>query len=85
MFGPDHVLIFSIDDKAKVPVGITAATKQAPMVMHMTYEIRLPDHNFVFATFHKLTPSVYATCEITKCSSKSDFSISYSGPIHIVI
>ena len=85
MFAPDSVLVLSIDDKAKVPIRITAATKQAPMVMHMTYEIRLPDHDFVVATLQKLTPSVYAACEITKCSSKSDFSISYSGPMHIVI
>ena len=27
----------------------------------------------------------YAACEIAKCSSKSDSSISYSGPMHIVI
>ena len=53
--------------------------------MHMTYEIRLPDHDFVVATLHKLTPSVYAACEIVKCSSKSDSSISYSGPMHIAI
>ena len=51
----------------------------------MTYEIRHPDHDFVVAILQKLTPSVYAACEITKCSSKSDFSISYSGPMHIVI
>ena len=85
MFVADSVLVLSIDNKAKVPIGITAATKQASVVMHMTYKIRLFDHNFVVATLHKLTPSVYAACEITKCSSKSDFSKSYSGPMHIVI
>ena len=37
------------------------------MVMHMTYGIRLPDHD-VNATSHKLTQSVYATCKITRCS-----------------
>ena len=35
-FGPDSLLVLSTDDKAKVPIGITTATKQAPMVMHMT-------------------------------------------------
>ena len=85
MFGPDSVVVLSIDDKAKVPTGITAATKQAPIVMHMTYKIRLPDHEFVVATLYKLTPSVYVACEITKCSSKRDFNISYSGPMRIVI
>ena len=50
MFGPDSVLVLSSDDKAKIPIGIRAATKQTPMVMHVTYEIRLPDHDFVVAT-----------------------------------
>ena len=73
--GQDSVLVLSIDDKAKIPIGITAATKQVPMVMYMTYEIRLPDHNFLVATSHKLAPSVYPACEITRCSIKSDFII----------
>ena len=85
MFGPADVLVLSIDDKAKVPIGITAATKQAPLVMHMTYEIRLPDHDFVVAPKHKLTPSVYAACEIKKRSNNSDHEISYSGPLYIAI
>ena len=84
MFGRDSVIVLSIDDKAKVPIGITAAIKQAPMVMHMIYEIRLPDYDFIVATSHKLTPSVYADCEITRSSSKSDFNI-YGGPMHIII
>ena len=66
VFGPDSVLVLSTDNRVKVPNGITAATKQAPMVMHVTYEVRLPEHEFVVATSHKLTPSVYAACEITK-------------------
>ena len=53
--------------------------------MHMTYEITLSDYDFVVATSHKLTPSVYAAFEIMKSSSKSDFNISCSGPMHIVI
>ena len=52
--------------------------------MHMTYKIRLLDYVFVVAS-HKLTPSIYAACEITKSSRKSDFNISYSGPMHTVI
>ena len=58
------VFVLSADNKAKVPIGVTAVVKQAPLIMHASYEIRLPDHNFVKATKHKLTPSVYATCEI---------------------
>ena len=58
------VFVLSADNKAKVPIGVTAVIKQAPLIMHASYEIRLPDHNFVKATKHKLTPSVYAACEI---------------------
>ena len=58
------VFVLLADNKAKVPIGVTAVIKQAPLIMHTSYEIRLPDHNFVKATKHKLTPSVYAACEI---------------------
>ena len=43
---------------------MTAATKQTPLAMHISDEVRLPDHDFVKATKHKLTPSVYAGCEL---------------------
>ena len=76
MFRPDSVLVLSIDDKTRVPIEITAATKQALMVMHM---------RFVAATLHKLNPSVFAACEITKSSSKSDFNTLYSGPMHMML
>ena len=33
LFGPENVFVLSID-KAKVPVGVTAATKQASMIIH---------------------------------------------------
>ena len=48
----------SCDDKARVPIGLTAANKQAPLLMHMEYKIKLPDRDFVIATKHKLIPSV---------------------------
>ena len=58
-FGEKCVFVISMDDKAKVPIGVTAATKQAPLMMHVSYEVRLPDHDFVKATKHKLSPLVY--------------------------
>ena len=64
VFGNKTVFPVSIDDKAKIPIGITAAKSQVPLVMHMEYEIRLPDHDFVKAAKHKLTPSAYAACQI---------------------
>ena len=85
LYGSECAFVLPVDDKAKVPIGVTAAKYQVPMVMHMTYEIRLTDHNFVKATKHKLTPSVYAACEIKATSAKQDPEISYSGPTYISI
>ena len=45
LLGPREVTFHSQDDKAKVPIGITAASKQAPLLMHMEYKIILPDHD----------------------------------------
>ena len=67
--GAKCVCVISMDDKAKAPIGVTAATKQAPLMMHVSYEVRLPDHDFVKATKYKLNPSVYAGCEIRSCSA----------------
>ena len=35
--GPQQVTFHSQDDKAKVALGLPAASKQAPIVMHMQY------------------------------------------------
>ena len=78
-------VVLSVDDKAKVPIGVTAANKQSPLIMHVDYEIILPDHDFVKATKLKLTPSVYSACEIRTTSSKVAPEISYSGPTSIAI
>ena len=78
-------VVLSVDDKAKVPIGVTAANKQPPLKMHVDYEIRLPDHDFVKTTKHKLTPSVYSACEIRTTSSKVAPEISYLGPTYIAI
>lgn len=55
----------SVDDKARVPLGIAAATAQTPLLMHMEYRVRLPDHDWVVDDRHKLIPSVYAVVAIT--------------------
>ena len=84
-FGSKNTFVLSVDNKAKVPIGVTAAQYQSPLVLHMTYEIRLPDHDFVKASKHKLTPSVYAACEIKSTSAKSQEVFTYSGPMFIAI
>ena len=44
ILGPNEVTFHSQDDKAKVPLGITAVKKQSPMEMHMEYKVTLPDN-----------------------------------------
>ena len=74
-----------VDVKAKLSIGVTTANKQSPLIMHVDYKICLPDHDFVKATNHKLTPSVYSACEIRTTSFKVAPEISYLGPTYIAI
>ncbi|CAF1029781.1 unnamed protein product [Adineta ricciae] len=80
IFGNDCVLYLSQDDKCKVPIGLPAARAQAPMLMHLDYRIRLPDHDWTVAPRHQLTPSVYAACLLS-----SDGTLSHCGPTYIAI
>uniref|UniRef100_A0A914DJC8 C2H2-type domain-containing protein n=1 Tax=Acrobeloides nanus TaxID=290746 RepID=A0A914DJC8_9BILA len=80
MMGQECVFFMSQDDKARIPLGISAANKQSRIVMHMQYRVKLPDHDWVIAERHKLIPSVYAACEFTK-----DGEVGYSGPTFVCI
>ncbi|CAF0723868.1 unnamed protein product [Adineta steineri] len=80
IFGNECVLYLSQDDKCKVPIGLPAARVQAPMLMHLDYRIRLPDHDWTVAPRHQLTPSVYAVCLLSE-----DGDLSHSGPTYIAI
>ena len=80
IFGNDCVFYLSQDDKCKVPLGLPAAKIQAPMLMHLDYRIRLPDHDWTVAPRHQLTPSVYAACLLSE-----DGDLGYSGPTYIAI
>jgi hypothetical protein len=66
ILGPKEVTFQSQDDKCRVAIGITAAKKQAPLLIHMEYCITLPDHDFVVAKSHKLIPSAIAAVAIKK-------------------
>lgn len=46
VLGPDQVFFRSQDEKVRVPLGITAANAQAPILMHMEYRVRLPEGVF---------------------------------------
>lgn len=79
LFGQEAVCLVSQDDKARVPLGVTAAHKQGPILMKMDYKVQLPDHDFVVASRHKLIPSVYAGLKI------ENDAVSYSGPTYIAL
>lgn len=67
----------------RVPIGITAANKQAPIIMHMEYSVRLPDHDWVVAQGHKLIPSVYAGIVIQPNGLGKPKAVGYSGPTYV--
>lgn len=80
IFGSQAVNVLCLDDKARVPLGLTAAKEQAPILMGIDYKVRMPDHDFVIGQGHKLIPSVYAKCDI-----KENGVMSYSGLTFIFI
>ncbi|CAF5180757.1 unnamed protein product, partial [Rotaria magnacalcarata] len=80
IFGNEVVFFLSQDDKCKVPIGLPAAKIQAPMLMHLDYRVRLPDHDWTVAPRHQLTPSVYAACMMN-----DNNDVGYSGPTYIAI
>lgn len=82
---PTQVAFISQDDKARVPLGLTAAKLQSPLLMHMQYCVTLPDHDFVIARRHKLIPSVYAGITVKPIGLGTPESVSYSGPTYVAI
>ncbi|KAF2894447.1 hypothetical protein ILUMI_11727, partial [Ignelater luminosus] len=76
---------FEIDDKARVPIGLTAANKQAPLPMRVEYRVLLSDHDWVIASKHKLIPSVYAGCIIKANDMGRAEAVTYSGPIYVAV
>lgn len=85
LLGPSHVCFISQDDKARVPIGLTAANKQAPLLMHVEYKVSLPDHDWVVAARHKLIPSVYAGVTIQPDGMGRSEAVGYSGPTYVAI
>ena len=83
IFGPENVFVLSVDDKPKIPIGLTVASNQVTLLMCMEYEVSLPDLGFVFAVGHKLMPSVYAGFVIIKDNS-SGSPVCNICPMYIV-
>ena len=82
--GPEEVTFHSQDDKAKVPIGIPAAKKHVPLLMHLEYKVQLPDHDFVVAANHKLIPSVIGDMQVMPRKLTGD-AVSYNDPTYIAI
>ena len=74
----------SQEDKAKVSIGITAASKQASLLMNMEYKVILPDHDYVVASQHKLIPSVIGGMQVRENDFSGD-AVTYSGPTYCTI
>ena len=85
ILGPAEVTFHSQDGKAKVPIGLTAANKQAPMLMHMEYQVTLPDHDFVVAPKHSLIPSVIGDMKLVNSKDLTNDAVTYSGATYIGI
>ena len=85
ILGPEEVVFHSMDDKAKVPIGITAAEKQTPLLMQMEYQVTLPHHDFVVGSRHKLIPSVVGDMKVVKSKHLTNDGVTYSGPTYIAI
>lgn len=83
--GPREVFLLSQDDKARVPIGTTAANKQAPIMMHLEYRVQLPDHDWVVAERHKFIPSDYGAITIPDGGMGDPEIIGYSGPTYVAI
>ena len=69
LFGPKSVLVLSINDKARVKLGLAAASLQSSVLMNVDYKVRLPDHSFVVGERHSFIPSVYGVCDINEKGS----------------
>ena len=85
IFGPEQVTFHSMDDKAKVPIGITGVKKQTLLVTNMEYQIILFDHDFVVVSKQKLILSVIGDMKVVKSKGVTNDAVSYSGPPYISI
>ena len=62
---PAEVIFHSQDNKAKVPIGLTAANRRAPLVMHVEYKVKLPNHDFITAMQNKLVPLIIGDMQVS--------------------
>lgn len=53
--------------------------------MQLYYHVKLPDHDFVVAENHKLSPSVYAGIIMKKYSEGNPDAVAHSGTTYVKI
>ena len=83
--GEQQCIFGGSDDKARVPMGIPAASKQTKMMMTMEEPVTLPDHDYVVADRHKIIPAVtgYRVIENEIDFTGKAAGIKYYGPIYV--
>ena len=52
--------------KLNVPIRLTTANNQAPMLTHMEYKVTFPNHDFAVAPKHRFIPSVIGDMKLVK-------------------
>ncbi len=85
LFGSALTSFIGQDDKAHVSISITAANMQAPLLMSVKYKVQLPEHDFVIATKHKLSPTVIGLREIQDTWLADGKAVKYSKPTLIQV
>ena len=83
ILGPEEVTFHSMDNKAKVPTGITAAKKQTLLLTHAEYQVILSDNDFIVDSKHKFIPLFISDMEVVKSKDFANDAVSYSGPTYM--
>ena len=78
-------LYMTMDNKAKVPVGVNCATKQTPIMMQMRNEVRLHDHSFVVGPHHKLDPNVYLVSKVERNKIDDASAVKCVGNVYVAV
>ena len=61
-------------------LGVVSAKRQTAMVMHVDYQVRLPSHDYVVASKHYFTLSVYSFLTILPSNIGQKNAVTYAGP-----
>ncbi|KAF6207031.1 hypothetical protein GE061_018269 [Apolygus lucorum] len=84
ILGSKQVAMVSQDSRARVPLAISAAGKQAPILMRMEYH-DAPEQEFVAPSRHKLHLNVFAGITVQDELMGVSEAVGFSGPTYISI